>query len=30
VRKELKEYPTMTFQYREQGGGFVTELAYIE
>jgi ATP-dependent DNA helicase RecG len=30
VWKELKEYPTMNFQYREQGGGFVTELTYKE
>lgn len=30
VRKELKEYPTMSFQYREQGSGFLTELAYKE
>jgi len=30
VRNELKEYPTMNFKYREQGGGFVTELAYKE
>jgi len=28
VRKEIKQYPTMTFQYQEQVGGFVTELAY--
>ncbi len=30
IRKEIKEYPTMVFQYREQGSGFVTELVYKE
>jgi len=29
VRKELAEYPTMTFQYHEQGNGFVTQLSYV-
>jgi ATP-dependent DNA helicase RecG len=30
VAFEIKDYPTMTFSYQEQGNGFVTELAYIK
>lgn len=30
VRKELQLYPTMSLQCHEQGGGFVTQLAYTE
>ncbi|SMD00358.1 HTH domain-containing protein [Pedobacter nyackensis] len=29
IRKEIKDYPTMKFQYKEQVGGFLTELSYI-
>ena len=28
IREEIKDYPTMKFNYREQGNGFISELAY--
>jgi ATP-dependent DNA helicase RecG len=30
IRKEIKDYPTMKFQYKEQVGGFLTELSYVK
>ncbi|SEM27147.1 ATP-dependent DNA helicase RecG [bacterium A37T11] len=30
IRNEVKNYPTMTFEYHEQGNGFVTSLGYAE
>jgi len=30
VRKEVADYPTMTFQYEETGGGYLVELRYTE
>lgn len=28
IREEIKDYPTMKFNYQEQGNGFATELTY--
>lgn len=28
IRKEVSNYPTMSFSYKEQGNGFLTELSY--
>jgi ATP-dependent DNA helicase RecG len=30
IRNEISDYPTMKFEYTEQGNGFYTELAYTE
>lgn len=30
IRKEIKEYPSMTFEYKEMGNGFIVHLKYNE
>ena len=30
IREEIKEYPTMVFEYRESGDGYLIKLSYIE
>ena len=30
IRQAIKDYPTMEFNYQEQGNGFITELTYAQ